>query len=484
MAPGLADKLPALLRDVAAAVSGDVYLVGGAVRDVLLGRRVSDWDLACTAAEELAQAVAAATGTRPITLRSAPLVLRVPAAELGHVDVIELPTGDVTHDLLRRDFTVNALALNLASGAIVDPVGGLADLEAGVLRGVSESVFSHDPTRILRAYRLCAELGFGIHDATRQAIRRDRSLLAHAPPQRWGREMLLLCAVEGPVAQVLSAMDEDGVMDQVLPAWSDMRGVTQGPYHHLDVLGHTLAALGAADVLIASPEEAFALSAGGLRVALRSDELRAAVRAGVLLHDVGKPSVRTVGEDGRIWFRGHEGVGAEIAEHETKRWGWPKAVREAVVRVVRLHMRLLDLARDAVLRGQGPTDAALRRLLRDAEAAVPALYVAGAADLLAARGPATDQDLQGRILTHLDTMLARSFQISSSGQRSRLVSGHDLMRHLGIPPGKLVGALLEAIEAAREEGRLTTAEEAIALARAILAGGASGGASEDTGETG
>lgn len=475
MAPSLGDKLPALLREVAAGFAGDVYLVGGAVRDLLLGRPVSDWDLACPHARALADALAVAAGGRPVTLRSVPLVLRIPVGDLGHVDVIDLPGGDVTHDLMRRDFTVNALALHLASGQIVDPTGGWADLEARVLRGITDRVFAEDPTRLLRAYRLSAELGFSIAEATRQAIRRDRFMLSRAPAQRWGREILLLCAAEGTVAPAVAAMDEDGLMDQALPAWADMRGVTQGPYHHLDVHGHTLAALAAADELIARPEKFFALSATSLRTELSNGEMRAAVRAGVLLHDLGKPSVRTVDEDGRIWFRGHEAVGAEMAASETKRWGWPRALRQAVTDVVRLHMRVLDLARDTVLRGQGPTDAALRRLRRDAKDAVVALYLACAADLLAARGPATDPDLQGGMLAQMDAMIARTLALHSLEPRHRLVSGHDLMQHLGIPPGKLVGALLAAIEAAREEGRVRTAEEALELARAMLAAEAPGG---------
>ncbi|MCX7597571.1 MAG: HD domain-containing protein [Armatimonadetes bacterium] len=469
MVPRLTDKLPPPLREVAGGLAGEVYLVGGAVRDLLLGRPVSDWDLACVHARRLAEAVAAAVGSPVVTLRKTPLVLRVPTESLGHVDVIELPAGDVTADLMRRDFTVNALALDLTSGEVVDPAGGLADLSARVLRSTTESVFAQDPARLLRAYRLSAELGFTIAEETRQAIRRDRGLLLKSAPQRWGREFLLLCAVQGPAAPALAAMDEDGVLDQVLPGWSDMRGMTQGPYHHLDVLGHTLAAVAATDALIADPRKVFPSSAPSLGDSLRSILSRAILRAGVLLHDLGKPSVRTVDENGRIWFRGHESVGADMAAHVTKQWGWPRAVREAVARVVRLHLRVLDLARNAATQGREPTDTALRRLMRDAGAAAVVLYVAGAADLLATQGPATDRALQGRLLAQMDAMLARTFALRCLEPEPRLVSGHDLMRHLGIPPGRMIGKLLGAIEAAREEGKVSTVEEALTLARAMLA---------------
>lgn len=475
MAPSLTGRLPRLIRDVGSSFADQVYLVGGAVRDLLLGRPVSDWDLACHQARNLADALAAAAGSRPVTLRATPLVLRVPVKDLGHVDVIELAAPDVAADLLRRDFTVNALALKLASGQIIDPAGGLADLSARVLRAVSDSVFAQDPARLLRAYRLSAELGFAIADDTRQAIRRDRELLSRSAPQRWGREILLLGAIEGPAAPALATMDEDGLLDCVLPAWSDLRGVSQGPYHHLDVLGHTLACVAAADALITEPGDIFPSSAALLREVLASAVTRMTLRAGALLHDIGKPSVRTVDEDGRIWFRGHEIVGAEMAACETKRWGWPRTVRAAAVTVVRLHMRVLDLARDAVVRGEEPTDAALRRLMRDAGAAWTVLYVAGAADLLAAQGPATDRELQNRMLAQMDAMITRTFAMSRLEPRPRLVSGHDLMRWLGIPPGRLVGKLLAAIEAAREEGKVRTAEEAIALARAIIADEVPGG---------
>jgi putative nucleotidyltransferase with HDIG domain len=386
-------------------------------------------------------------------------------------DVTRLEPSGLPADLARRDFTINALALDLRDAELHDPTAGQDDLRAGLVRAIADAAFGDDPARLVRAYRLSAELGFAIEDGTRALLRRDRHLLASSPPQRWGKEMLLLCAADGPVAPTLGLMDEDRVLDEALPGWADLRGVAQGPYHHRDALGHTLEALAAADRLLADPGILYPSSADALAGQARRPSFRAAVRAAVLLHDIGKPAARTTDEAGRILFRGHGALGAETASRLVRRWGWPKAVRSAVETVVRLHMRQIHPVPDAGSKARHAWDTAVRRLSRDAGPAFLALFVVGAADFLAARGPAAEpaQALVGE----LDSMLARALELRRAEVAApRLVTGRDLMALLGIGPGPRLGAILRAIEAARQEGRLATREEALAMARELHEGDA------------
>jgi tRNA nucleotidyltransferase/poly(A) polymerase len=480
MTVALLDRVPALVRAVADAVPGGVYIVGGAVRDLLLGRTVRDWDLAADRPEEVARAVADRTHSRVVVMRDEPLALRVPVRRLGTVDVTLLDPAGPTEDLLRRDFTINALALDPQSGEMLDPAGGAEDLRRAIVRIVRETALADDPARIVRAYRLAGDLGFRIDGATRDLLRRDRRLLADAAPQRLGAELLRLFEGRRPVGPVMAWMDADRVLDEVLPAWADLRGVAQGHYHHRDVLGHTLEAVDFADLLLSSAAAFFPRAGRGLREALAHPHRRASVRAAVLLHDLGKPPMRFVDDAGRIWFRGHEARGADMAAALTRAWGWPRTMHKAISQMVGGHMRVMHLCRDTAARGAVATDSALRRLLRDEPDAVPGVFLVGVADLLASRGPATRNDLRRGMLAQLGEMAARCLELrEEERRRPRLVTGADLMVAFGLSPGPPVGRLLAAIAAAREAGEATTRDEALALARDILNEGARAAPEDD-----
>jgi putative nucleotidyltransferase with HDIG domain len=454
MSLDLLDRVPPLLRALADTVPGGMYLVGGAVRDLLLGRPVTDWDLAADRPEETARAAGRLAHVRVVQLRADPmLALHVPVRKLGTVDVTRLDTAGPREDLLRRDFTINAIALDLRSGEILDPTGGRDDL------------------RIVRAYRLATDLGFRIDAPTRDLLRRDCESLRSAPPQRYGAELLRLFESDHPVGPAVAWMDADRVLDELVPMWPDMRGVTQGPYHHRDVAGHALEAADFIDLLVESPRAFLPLGGEALSDALAHPHRRASVRAAALLHDIGKPPRRFLDDEGRIWFRGHETTGADIATGLTRAWGWPRMMRKAVAQMVGGHMRVMHLSRESSENGIPATDTALRRLLRDEDEAIPGIFLVCIADLLASRGPATEQHPRLGMMEQLDRMAARCLELREEEKtRPRLITGEDLMAAFNLQPGEHIGRLLAAVEAAREEGEVTTHEDALALARRMLEG--------------
>jgi putative nucleotidyltransferase with HDIG domain len=470
--------MPAPLARAFAVVRGESYLVGGAVRDLLLGRPIKDWDVVSRQACALAKAVAREAKRPCLRLHEEPLTLRVPLAEQISVDIVQLGAEGLRAELARRDFTVNALALAVASGELLDWVGGLRDLEARLLRATGPTVLTADPARLIRAYRLAAELGFKLAPGTRRLIRAARDYLGRAASQRWGLELLKLLDAVGPAAKVLGWMEADGLLDKLLPAAAEMRDLEQGGYHHLDVLRHTLAAVGAADRLLAAPERYYPRSAPQLTPFLGSASARAKLRAAALLHDIGKPRTRQVDPAGRIRFLGHAELGKQLAETTLLAWGWPRTVRVAVARLVELHMRPLTLARESVGQGTRPTDRALRRLAREAGEVLPALFLLAAADLAAARGPSSSRAEQRALLRQMDEMLARIMARPDISAPRRLLTGHDLMRALGLSPGPQVGQLLRALQEAQDAGEVNTPEEALSLARQRLA--QSFGSSADT----
>ncbi|MBC7288829.1 MAG: HD domain-containing protein, partial [Armatimonadetes bacterium] len=430
--------------------------------------QVQDVDVIVVRPESVAGQIAQIVGARVVALHGDPVMLRVPFGSQKWLDVCAPAGADIKADLATRDFTINALAADLRSGELLDPFGGVRDLRAGIIRVTDPSVIDADPARILRAYRLSADLGFRIAPRTAAHLRDRAHRLADAAGARLGREMLKWLSSDRPVAETIAWAVRDEVLVRVLPQLADMRGIGRGGYHHLDALDHTLEALRILDRLLAAPTVLFRQGGPLLEDTVADPAWRAVARAAVLLHDTGKPAALYVDERGRTWFRGHEEISAAMAADLLTRWAWPRRLREAVERVVREHMRPLQLAREAVGGIGGVTERAWLRLVRDVGLEnFRVLVLAAAADVLAARGPASRNDERNAMIALLDGRLAGLAEMETRGPEP-LVDGRTLMAELGIAPGPAVGHLLREIERAREQGTISTREEALELARKVL----------------
>jgi poly(A) polymerase len=221
------------------------WIVGGAIRDALLGEPVADADLAVVPGrqEESARAIARVAGGSAFLLSEEHATWRVISSTEGwHLDVAALREEPIEADLRARDFSVNAIALPLGGGDPIDPTGGLADCEARRLRAVSERIFSDDPIRLLRAPRLSARHSLAIEPATVELAHSEAGRAAEPAGERQFSELRGIVAGPEPLRGV-ELMDELGLIPVVLPELEALRGVVQNPNHHLDVLGHTLAVL-------------------------------------------------------------------------------------------------------------------------------------------------------------------------------------------------------------------------------------------------
>ncbi|MGD9496835.1 MAG: CCA tRNA nucleotidyltransferase [Armatimonadota bacterium] len=470
-----------LRRELSALASGGghaAYLVGGAVRDLLLGRPVSDWDVAGHGMIELARRFAHAQHLRLVLLHEDFPTARVilhPRDPQGFVDLVELRAPTIEDDLRARDFTVNAIAWDVrGADHLVDPTGGLADLQRGIVRSPSREVLVSDPLRALRAFRFAAELGFVIEPQTGGWLAELAPRVWEVAGERIGQELTRLFA--GPrAADALQQAEELGALGGLFPMLEPMRGVEQGGYHHLDVLGHTLLVLHEVERAINAPELALPRSAAAVRAWLAEAGNRAALRLAALFHDVGKPQCRAVG-DGGVRFLGHADVSAEAFLRFAARAYLPTHMRRQVVRMVRLHMRPLELA-NAGMRAEAQgreltsviTLRAVRRLMRDAEPAAIGLLLLAAADRAACRGPASEFEQRGRIHEIFDDMLARYLQwLRETQDRPAIIDGRELMAELGLEEGPLVGELLDAVADAYADRVITTRAQALRLARRLL----------------
>jgi poly(A) polymerase len=475
----LEDPMRAAVTALATERGYELYLVGGAVRDVLLGREVGDWDIAGHGVIDIARHFGEEQDLRAVVLHEELPTVRVvlrPGDPTGFLDFVELRAPSIEQDLQRRDFTMNALAWDIrGEDRVIDPTGGLEDLKLSTVRAPARSVLETDPLRVLRAFRFAAQLNFRIDADTGEWLAELAPRVDEVAGERIGQEMTKLFAAPH-AADAIQTSEDLGALEALIPPLAAMRGVQQGGYHHLDVLGHTLLALHEAERAINDPELFFPRAADALRVWLDEPDNRAAVRMATLFHDVGKPQCRTE-EEGRTRFLGHADASASTFLDYAERWCLPTHLRRQVVRMIRLHMRPLELASSGMRAEQEGrplesviTLSAIRRLMRDAQPAGLGLLLVAVGDRSACRGPASQMELRGRLYEVFDDMLVRYLEwVREHRERPRLIDGDTLMEKLDLPEGPLVGELLDAITEARDDDQISTEQEALDLARELLA---------------
>jgi poly(A) polymerase len=476
----VSERLEAALRTAPSVVAArtaleedaeTIWIVGGAVRDALLGEAVADADLAVAPGREesAARAIARVAGGSAFPLSEEHATWRViSSTEAWHLDVAALRAETIEADLRARDFTVNAIAVPLTGGDPIDPTGGLADCEARMLRATSARSFADDPIRLLRAARLSARHSLTVDAGTLELARSEAGRAADPAGERQFAELRGILAGPDPL-RGLELMGDLGLTPVVLPEVEELRGVVQNPNHHLDVLGHTLAVLREWLGLEADPTE----FAGDLTPQIESliaeplaDELTRgdALRFGALLHDVGKPETRSEGS-GYVTFIGHDEVGARIIGDICRRLKTSRRLGSYLEGLARNHLRLGFLIHQRPLSRRAVYD-----YLAATEPVAADVTLLSVADRLAARG-------QGPLATpemveaHLDLareMLPEALAWHRDGAPRPPLTGDDLVAELGISPGPEMGRVLEELRAATFAGEIRDRAEALERARELL----------------
>ena len=464
-APGLAAAL---------GVIEDGWIVGGAVRDALLGREVIDVDIAVEPGreEQDARAVAKAARAAAFPLSEEFGTWRVEARDHSwHLDVTRLRAADIQADLKLRDFTVNAIAVPLSDpdAEPIDSTGGVADAESRVLRAASDSAFADDPLRLFRAARIAAALELEIEPATVELARAEAERAAEPAGERRLAELRLLIGAEDPL-RALELLDDLGATAGVLPELEALRGVEQNPNHHLDVHGHTLEVLRQL-LLVESDLERYAgESADDVRTLLalplgdgftRGDGLR----LGALLHDAGKPA--TKGEHaGYVTFIGHDSVGAEIVDESLARLKASRALRRYVAGLTRHHLHLGFMVHERPVPRRR-----LFEYLKTCGDVAPDVTLLTAADRMSARGSGAVAAPE-MIEAHLELVrevLPDALEWQRSGPPTLPLPGDELAREAGLAEGPELGSLIAELQAALFAGEVEGRDEVVAHARKALA---------------
>ena len=454
-------------RAALAGTPGGAWLVGGVVRDALLARPLGDVDLVVEEDPRVAaRRIARAVGGPAFPLSDEFGAWRAIDRRGGFsCDVSPLRGATIEEDLRGRDFTVNAVAVPLGGGDPIDPAGGVADLERGVLRVLGPHAYAADPLRPLRLVRLHAELGLVPDPETERLTVDAAARLGEPSPERVFAELRRLLIAPDAIAG-LELAERLGVLGTVLPEIAALRGVEQSRFHHLDVYEHTLEVLRRQIELEGRLDEVFGELGPPLRALLDeplADELTRlqALRLGALFHDVAKPYTRGIRPDGKVTFIGHDLAGEEMVAQIFRRLRTSERLRTFVGALARHHLVLGFLVRERPL----PPPAVYSYLKRCAPVEVE-VTVLSCADRLATRG----QSSQAAIAAHLELasqLMGPALAWRAGGPPKPPVRGDELAAELAMEPGPELGHLLERLEQAAYTGEAVTRDDALALARRL-----------------
>jgi putative nucleotidyltransferase with HDIG domain len=449
--------------------SSEAWIAGGAIRDALRGGDVTDLDLAVAGSPEAAaRAIAGAGGALAFELSGEFATWRVVDRDRAwQVDVTALRGATIEADLGERDFTIGAVAAPLAGGPPIDPYGGLEDLEHGMLRVVGPGSFAADPLRLLRAARIAAELQLGIDTGTLTLARSEAGRAAEPAGERQLAELRRLIGGADPL-RGLALLDELDLTRVVLPELSALHGVEQGPNHHLDVHGHTLAVLEQTLAVEADLDRFAGERAAETQELLDeplADEMTrgTALRFGAVLHDIAKPGTR--GERaGYVTFIGHDREGAEMVGEVCRRLRASRLLTGHLRGLTLHHLRLGFLVHEAPLPPRR-----VHEYLRATEPVTADVTLLTVADRLSARGSgpfATEEAIEAH-LSLAREMLSAALDWRREGPPRPLLPGDELATELGIAEGPELGELIADLEAAQYAGEVSTREEAVAWARRL-----------------
>jgi poly(A) polymerase len=466
MAPAQ-DRLDLARRALAGA---DAWLVGGSVRDRLLGRPTTDLDLVLDGdVAKAARSLARATRGAAFPLSEEFGAWRVVVGGgAWQADLAPLLGGSIAADLAQRDFTVNAIAEPLAGGERIDPHGGAHDLDERRLRMVSAQAFAADPLRVMRLARFACELALTPDPATVEAAEDHHEALARVASERVFAELKRIVAAPG-VLGGLALLERTGALKVVLPELPALAGVEQSDYHHLDVYEHTLAVLRETIALQRDPAAVLGDEHGPALAALLAEPLAddltrgTALRFGALFHDVAKPRTRAVTDAGRVTFFGHDEAGAGLARAILARLHASERLRAHVAALTRHHLRLGFLVRERPLAPRA--EYGYLKACSPVEVDVTLLSVA---DRLATRGRRAEEAIERHLALARELIGPALAWRAAGGPARPPVRGDELAEALGIAHGPQLGELLAELEAATYAGEVRTRAQAIAHARERL----------------
>lgn len=413
----------------------EIFVVGGAIRDILLGDTPRDFDIVVPPPVEAFLNELKKKGYKYFVLDEEEKEYRIILSREEWIDLSQIKGGSIEKDLAMRDFTINSIGVHLKSGTVIDPTKGIKDLKGKIIRTVSGINLIRDPLRILRAFRFFATLGFGLEKNTEEFIRELHPLINLVAKERIKYEIFLILK-SNRAFETFKYMEELGLLYDIFPELRSLRYTSQRYYNKQNLLYHSMMAMKHTEEIIEREDY--------------PDELKALIKLASLLHDIAKPETLSYDDEGNTHFYGHDKIGAEKVEQIALRLKFSNKEKNILKKLVRYHMypHLLSAEKEITKK------AANRYLRKTDELAFPLLRMA-LGDALAS--PPRPGGMLG--YEKLEKIL-REILEEKKEQKERIITGHDLIS-LGLEPGPLFRKILEEIEDLRAQGEIKTKEEAL-----------------------
>ncbi len=453
----------AIKRDV------QMYFTGGTVRDLLLGNEINDLDITiANDAFGCARMLSQEAGGSFVPLDAEEDVARVVwnGFTIDFASFRE-ETISIEEDLLKRDFSINALAVEfytvkqgiLMSAEIIDPAGGQVDLKNRTIRCTSNHVFESDPLRLLRAYRFKATLDFSLDPETEKYISANAQLISKVSAERISYELKHIM-ISGRAFDVCSAMKNSGLLWHVFPELKEGVGVDQPASHHLDVFDHGLETLDNMEKILHKPGHFFPGYENQFQAYLAHPKRKTWLTWAALFHDIGKPETHMIRDDGgRITFYNHDHVGSRKFREIADRLRWSREDTKEVCRLISMHMWPFHL--NNARKKDQLTPKAYLRIVKAAEEELDGLFLLALADSLAGKGIEKPLRMEAELFTlYTETKSTVSERIEPVLVSPPLLRGKDLIE-LGLVPGPLFSMILDDLEKARVEKQVNTKKDAL-----------------------
>lgn len=433
-------KLEVPFRDLLLSLDPSMLIVGGAVRDAIIGRTPYDFDFLSEKAFDVAKEFSEKIGGKSYQLRLTERRKTISVVKPPYTFDFSLLDTNLEENLRSRDFTMNTVTCSLSEFRLFDLLGGVEDIKRRLVRVVSPASFDIDPGRILRAFRFLVLLDFNIDRETSDLIKGKRSLVRNLQPERVRFELYRIIPLDG-AHRAISSMMEHSVLSQLIPELERCVGCGQNIYHAYDVWTHTVKAL------------EFLEDLEGYREL--SQEEKFIVKMALLLHDVGKPTTKSGEKPEEIHFYGHEGESAKVVKKVSEVLGFSKKEESSIERLVLYHMRPMEMAK-RMERGE-LSRREVERFIRKNEDILKLFYFVVISDIKA-KGVDVEEDVR-RAEGFFEYLFEYYEGVYLPKKREPLVRGRDLIEW-GFTPSPLFREILSFVEEMELKGVIKSKEDA------------------------